>query len=174
MAQQGNASQGSLLPYRARKPMTGDLVALARQLETAHDYTRANVGSRLGVIVDQMRSLQAQAHRVMSEAARDTELHNATCKVLKVPGHVYHLYQRESGEKYLAVLSPEEWGGSPPHPHLGSYRLEADQSWTPLAEVSRRDRDMGVVRDLARSLGDTHMEGDTMLALLPKEPPAAL
>ena len=53
-----------MLPYRATKPMQGDLLALAKQLETAHDYTRANVGSKLGVIVEQMRSLQMQAHRV--------------------------------------------------------------------------------------------------------------
>jgi len=168
---QENKKSSQVLPYRATKPMQGDLLALAKQLETAHDYTRANVGSKLGVIVEQMRSLQMQAHRIMQEATRDTELHNASCKVMKVPGKVYHLYQKPEGEPYLAMLSPEDWEGSPPHPHLGSYRLEADRSWTPFKDVEKRDRDMMVVKDLAEALSaNGATSGDTLKALLPKDP----
>ena len=30
------------------------------------------------------------------------------------------------------MLAPADWGGRPPRPYVGSYRLEPDLSWTPL------------------------------------------
>ena len=63
---------------------------------------------------------------------RDLELHRAECAFQKRPGATYHLYERGNGSLYFSMLSVEEWGGAPPHPHRGSYRLELDQSWTPV------------------------------------------
>lgn len=42
-----------------------------------------------------------------------------------VIGHVYHLYQRSNGERFLSLVEPQQtfWN------HIGSYRLTAQYSW---------------------------------------------
>ena len=82
-------------------------------------------------------------------AKRDAQLHHAACNFSKVPGHVYHLYERPDGTCYFSMLSPEEWGaGKCPHEHLGSYQLEYDHSWTPLEQVQKRSKDFEAINRL--------------------------
>ena len=86
--------------------------------------------------------------RRLEEAQASARLHRATCSFKKTPGHVYHLYRRDDGELYFSMLSPTDWRGAPPHPFEGSYRLEADQSFT-LDETARERPDpREVVRQL--------------------------
>lgn len=59
------------------------------------------------MIAEQMRFLQQQAERVLIEAKNYTSIHHAACNFVKHPGNIYHLYQRESGQIYLSMLSPE-------------------------------------------------------------------
>lgn len=84
---------------------------------------------------------------VISEAKLSKELNSVACNFVKIPGHIYHLYERPSGQKYLSMLSPEvkpdfhqflrkfyvffifqEWA-NPPHKFMGSYSFKADLSW---------------------------------------------
>lgn len=37
----------------------------------------------------------------------DQHLHRAACNFKKVPGKVYYLYVRESGQAYFSMLSPQ-------------------------------------------------------------------
>lgn len=78
-------------------------------------------------------------------AKRDAQLHHIACNFTKVPGHVYHLYEKPDSTRYLSMLSPQDWGGQSPHPHVASYKLEYDHSWTPLEEVERRRKDMEAI-----------------------------
>jgi hypothetical protein len=89
---------------------------------------------KLKVLAEQMRALQAEARRVLEQARESQALHRAECNFVRQPGKVYHLYRRDNGRCYFSLLSPEEWGGQPPHPYEGAYRLEADLSWTPAGE----------------------------------------
>ena len=50
---------------------------------------------------------------------------------MKRVGGVYHLYERANGTLYFSILSPDDWGGAAPHTFRGSYRLAADQTFTP-------------------------------------------
>jgi hypothetical protein len=50
---------------------------------------------------------------------------------------VYHLYRDGNGSLYFSMLSPEEWGGNPPHGFEGSYRVEVDMSFTPVRAAGR-------------------------------------
>lgn len=45
--------------------------------------------------------------QVLEKAKLDAELHHAACNIVKKPGTVYYLYERESGQKYLSIISPE-------------------------------------------------------------------
>lgn len=84
------------------------------QVQTADQFVRATTGGKLQVIVDQIRFLQEQvcvhclcvwshgtgspqARCILEDGARDAKLHHAACNFQKVPGHTYHLYEREMG-----------------------------------------------------------------------------
>ncbi len=49
------------------------------------------------------------------------------------------------------MLSPDDWNGAPPHEFRGTYRLEADSSWTPEDEIEARDEKRGVVQKMLGS-----------------------
>ncbi|XP_041479836.1 uncharacterized protein C1orf50 homolog [Lytechinus variegatus] len=128
-----------------------DLVELARQVQKADEFVRANAGNRLMTIAEQIRHLQEQAKKVLEEAKRDAELHHAACNIKKRPGHQYYLYMRDSGQKYFSILSPEEWGSSCPHEYLGCYKLEHDMSWTPEKDIRKRGEEIALIDKLLSS-----------------------
>jgi len=128
-----------------------DLVALAIQVQKADECTRSVAGSKLGVIAEQIKFLQAQALRVMQEAKLNADLNHAACNMVKKPGNIYHLYQRDSGQKYLSIISPEEWGSACPHVYISSHRLEYDMSWTPIDKLNKRDDEEAMVSKILRA-----------------------
>ena len=115
------------------------LVDAAREIEAADQWIASTATAQLATIAEQMQRLREQATAVLEKAHADAELHRAQARFHRLPGKIYHLYQRADGTRYWSMLSPEEWKGTPPHPFVASYRLEADQSWTPLESVSERD-----------------------------------
>jgi hypothetical protein len=117
-----------------------ELVDLAREIEKADETIGLVVSGKLDVIREQMRALQEQARRLLEEARDASLLHRATCNFKKTPGKVYHLYRREGGELYFSMLSLEDWQGSPPHAFEGSYRLEADLTFSPIGAGPERER----------------------------------
>jgi hypothetical protein len=127
-------------PYpRSRSAPPIELPDLARAVASAETFVTARASARLKVIADQIRSLQAEARKVLEEARRDQELHRAACSFRRTPGRVYHLYRRDDGSLQFSLLSPEDWGGRPPSAHLGAYRLENDMSWTAAEALGERD-----------------------------------
>lgn len=115
-----------------------DLVDVAREIAEADRAIGAVVGGKLEVIARQIRALQEEATSLLEEARRDLALHRAEHGFVLRPGSIYHLYRRDGDRLYWSLLSPEDWGGEPPHPYEGSYRLEGDQSWTPVEELDER------------------------------------
>lgn len=114
---------------------TMSLVDVAKEIEEADKLIGVATSSRLRVIADQIRHLQAEAQTILDDARRDLDLHRASCGFSRTPGQTYHLYRRGAGELYWSILSVEDWNGSPPHAYVGSYRLEPDQSWTAQEEI---------------------------------------
>ncbi|EHB07365.1 hypothetical protein GW7_17467 [Heterocephalus glaber] len=112
-----------------------DLVALAEQVQKADEFIRTNATSKLAVIAEQVQHLQEQARKVLENAQRDADLHHIACNMLKKPGNIYYLYQRESGQRYFSIISPKERGASCPHDFLGAYKLQHDLSWTPYEDL---------------------------------------
>merc|ERR1711976_814870 len=122
-----------------------DLVTLATEVQKADQFIRANAGNKLTIIAEQMKFLQEQARKALEEAKRDNDLHHAACNLVKKPGTIYYLYERESGQKYLSILSPEEWGASCPHEFLAAYKLEYDMSLTPFDYIDQRAQQFAIV-----------------------------
>lgn len=123
---------------------------LAQEVERAESMLSARTSAKLRVIADQIKSLQAEARKVLDDAQAEHALTQAECAFKRRPGQVYHLYQRGDGDRYFSMLSPDDWRGEPPHSFVGSYRLEADYSWTPLEAADRPDDTGELVQQLLR------------------------
>jgi len=126
---------------------------LAAEVALAESMLSARTGAKLRVIADQIKALQAEARKVLDEAREEQILTRAECAFKRIPGHSYHLYRRSDGNPYFSMLSPQDWGGRPPHEFLGSYRLEADYSWTAAAKSGDADETGELVSQLLRIRG---------------------
>lgn len=136
---------------------SGDLAAEVARAET---ILSARTGAKLRVIADQIKSLQAEARKVLDDAREEQALTRARCRFKRIPGHTYHLYRKEEGDSFFfSMLSPEDWRGDPPDKFIGSYRLEADYSWTPAARVDQTDTTGEMVAQLLRIGGLPSGEG---------------
>lgn len=136
-------------PYPVSRLAPGfGLIDLAQELEQADAMIGSRLGGQLQIIAEQVRSLQAQARRILEEAREDQRLHRARCNFKRIPGHVYHLYEGASGDPEFSMLSPDDWNGRPPKPYLGAYRLASDMSWSPAGEGDHRDESRQLVQRL--------------------------
>lgn len=149
-------SKGELVSMRAIPYPTSrlaariDLVDMAQEIEKADQALGLVVGAKLEVIRDQMRALQEEARKLLEEAQLSARLQRAKCNFRKIPGKVYHLYRRPDGDLYFSMLSPDEWGGVPPHVFEGSYKVEIDLSLRPLTDERNRPDGRAVVSHLLR------------------------
>jgi hypothetical protein len=136
-------------PYpTSRLAPTIELVDVARRIAQADHMLGSVVGGKLETIARQIRALQDEAALVLEQAERDVRLHHARCDFVRKPGRLYHLYRKAEDQLYFSMLSPGDWGGSPPHAFEGSYRLEADLSWTPAEQIASRDAEVSELRGL--------------------------
>jgi len=116
------------------------LVDMAKAIESASAKVALRTNAQLEVIVEQMKALQERAREIIEQASRDVDLIHAECRFQRVPGRVYHLYERADGHRFFSMLGPDEYGGAGPPGFVASYRYEHDESWTRLDEVEGRDR----------------------------------
>ena len=142
-------SQSAAAPYplsRLSAPIT--LVDVAREIEAADSVLSAVAAGKLESIARQIRALQEEAARTLSEARQAADLHRVRCSFKKIPGKLYHLYERPDGDRYFSMLSPQEWGEARPHAYCGTYRLEADMRFTAAEDVAAREREWAELRPL--------------------------
>lgn len=108
------------------------LVDRAKEIELAHESIKSHTNSKLELILKQIRHLQEEAELIIDQASVDAELHSIKCNFEKQIGQPYHLYTRPDGTRYFSFVSPEEWGGSPPHDFVGTYAMKMDRSFEKL------------------------------------------
>ncbi|MDH5632497.1 MAG: DUF2452 domain-containing protein [Gammaproteobacteria bacterium] len=140
---------GHSAPYPvSRLGAAVELVDLARQIQDADQLTHAKANAKLRIIADQIRVLQNEARKVLEDVKQEQDLHRVQCNFPRKPGQMCHLYRKPDGKRYFSLLSPEDWNGTPPHDYLGSFRLEADMSWTPLDKLGESDNSRELVNRL--------------------------
>merc|ERR1712020_91537 len=127
-----------------------DLVELAGEIQTADKFTRATAGSKLSVIAEQVRFLQAQAQKILEEAQRDKEINHMACNFKRIPGKIYYIYKRANGKNYMSMISPEEWGKDCPE-FIAGYKLENDMSWTPFENIEKREDENIIIDKILRT-----------------------
>jgi hypothetical protein len=138
-------------PYAlSRMAPSYTLVDVAAEIEKADAMLATVTGGKLGVIADQIRHLQAEARAMLDRAKRDAELHRAQCRFEKKAGGLYHLYEKEDGTRWFSLVAPDEWLRPQPQTFEGTYRLEADMSFTrvDVADDGARPADAEAVRAL--------------------------
>jgi hypothetical protein len=113
------------------------LVDTAKLIEAASATVAMRTNAQLEVIVEQIRTLQEQAKAIVERAGRDLELIHAECRFRRVPGRVYHLYEK-AGHRYFSMVAPDEFGCTQPG-FVASFRYEHDESWTRVDEIAARD-----------------------------------
>jgi hypothetical protein len=123
---------------------------LAEELHRAEAMLSARTGAKLRVIADQIKALQAEARKVLAEAREEQALTQASCAFKRTPGKTYHLYRKPGGETYFSMLSPADWRDDPPDAFVGSYRLEADYSWSAAERSAEGDETGDLVGQLLR------------------------
>lgn len=164
----GDEKKGLLHPGDARSspyPVSRlapvfDTGELAAEVAKAEQMLSARTGAKLRVIADQIESLQREARKILADAREEQALTHARCAFKRIPGRLYHLYRKPDGQAFFSMLSPQDWGGRPPHAFLGSYRLEADYSWTPAQRLADRDDTGELVEQLLRIGGLDQGAGD--------------
>jgi hypothetical protein len=125
------------------------LVDMARAIESASAKVALRTNAQLEVIVEQMKALQERAREIVEQASRDVDLIHAECRFQRVPGRVYHLYERADGHRFFSMLGPDEYGRGGPPGFVASFRYEHDESWTRLDEVEARDRRRAEIQGFA-------------------------
>jgi hypothetical protein len=125
------------------------LVDMARAIESASSKVALRTNAQLEVIVEQMKALQERAREIVEQASRDVDLIHAECRFTRVPGRIYHLYERADGHRYFSMLGPGDYGRGGPAGFVDSFRYEHDESWTRLDEVDARDRRRAEIQGFA-------------------------
>lgn len=133
------------------KHQSADIISLATQIHNADEAIKNNASTKLTLILEQIQFLQSQAKKILEESEEQTGLHHIACNFKKISGQIYHLYEKESGQKYFSMLSPQEWGNSSTQLFLGSYRLEADLSWTPADKIVEMNKSRQWAQNLMES-----------------------
>jgi hypothetical protein len=116
------------------------LVDTAKVIEQASTTVALRTNAQLEVILEQMQSLQRQAREILERAAQDVNLLQAECRFQRVPGKVYHLYERDNGQRYFSMLAPSEYSRGMPHQFVASYRYEHGENWTRADMIEDEDR----------------------------------
>lgn len=120
------------------------LTDLAREIEKADAMVATVTTEKLRLLAEQIRALQTKASEVLESAKRDALLHRVRCNFEKKPGGVYHLYEDDDGTRWFSLLAPNEWRVRTPN-FVASFRLEADQSFTPLEVAAARDAEIEAI-----------------------------
>lgn len=127
-------SQRSLTYGTSRLAPAIRLVDRAKEIELAHESIKSHTHGKLDLILKQIRHLQQEANSILEQASIDAELHAVKCNFEKKIDQPYHLYEKDDGNKYFSFVSPDEWGGNPPHKFIASYVMKSDRSFKLWAE----------------------------------------
>ncbi len=98
-------------------------------LEAMYEQTNR----QLDQIREQVALLARQAQAIHRRVRLSERIYQAQIHFSPLPGHVYHLYRRPSGEDVLSMVAPDEWGRSCPLEYVATVRLLADHTWEVLA-----------------------------------------
>jgi hypothetical protein len=86
-------------------------------------------------IYEQIEKLAEQADRIKRRVEISNEIYGCEMGFEPLIGHIYHLYEKENGQKLLSMIGPKEWGRKFPYKsHLASIKMLGDHTWDILTD----------------------------------------
>ena len=86
-------------------------------------------------IKEQIELLAQQAKAIQKRKDISGLIYDASMSFEPLIGHIYHLYEKETGSAILSLIAPGEWGRSKTFHHfIATVRLLADHTWDVLEE----------------------------------------
>ena len=108
----------------------GDNVAApAITLPDTKDYREVKVKEAQNKLKTRYEELEAEFKKLVETAADNELIYNATIRFSPKVGEVYHLYRNDTGEEWVSMIAPHEWGSNYVFEFLGSFRLATDSVW---------------------------------------------
>lgn len=85
---------------------------------------------QLDQIRQQMQLLAEQAKKLNDRKIISEVIYQAEMRFEPLINHVYHLYQKDSGNHLLSLIAPDQWGRSGQSlSYIATVRLLADHTW---------------------------------------------
>ena len=108
----------------------GDNVAApAITLPDTKDYREVKVKEAQNKLKTRYEELEAEFKKLVETAADNELIYNAMIRFSPKVGEVYHLYRNDTGEEWVSMIAPDEWGSNYVFEFLGSFRLATDSVW---------------------------------------------
>ncbi len=121
----------STLPYAHTvggaviKP-TKTAVIKSRSLSAMEDQTNR----QLNQIKKQIELLAHQAQEIQSRIEISKKIYLAEINFKPLMGHIYHLYEKDTGDWVLSMVAPNEWGNKLPFAaFVSTVKLLSDHTW---------------------------------------------
>ena len=93
-------------------------------------------------IFEQMEKLAEQAERIRRRVEISHEIYRCKMGFEPIIGHVYHLYEKDNGEKVLSMIGPKEWGGAFPFAqHISTVKMLGDHTWEVLDDPASENEE---------------------------------
>lgn len=88
---------------------------------------------QLRILYEQFETVATQVKIIKERVEFSKEVYGAHIGFNPVVNQNYYLYQNKTG-KLLSMVSPEEWGNSPPYTFIATVQLLTDHTWQKISE----------------------------------------
>ena len=92
---------------------------------------KEGVGRQIRQLHDQIEVLMKQAQKIQERRIISERVYQAHLNYEPVIGQVYYLYEKDTGQDIISIISPEEWGYKryKYSRYIAKIKLLADNTW---------------------------------------------
>ncbi len=95
----------------------------------AREAMKEQTEEQLNLIFEQMKILAKQVQDIKKRVYISDLIYNVQMSFTPVIGKCYFLYEEESGNRFLSLISPTQWSEKMQDQYIAEVRLNADHTW---------------------------------------------
>jgi hypothetical protein len=114
----------SILPYATN--VSGPVI----KLDDVGGFKERGVSKVQKTFTNKYKELIQEYNDLVDEVNLNELVYNSNYSFEPVIGEIYHLYQRNSGEYFLSLISPSEWNRK----HIVTVTLNSEHKWVSIKE----------------------------------------
>ncbi len=115
----------SILPYATN--VSGPVI----KLDDVGGFKERGVSKVQKTFTNKYKELIQEYNDLVDEVNLNELVYNSNYSFEPVIGEIYHLYQRNSGEYFLSLISPSEWNRK----HIVTVTLNSEHKWVSTKEL---------------------------------------